>query len=60
MPAARSVGTGALRGPVRAAHEVMRSSAMRDIMSLVEREEVISLGRPPDTSRPSPSSYAAV
>ena len=41
--------------------KVMRSSAMRDIMSLVEREEVISLaGGLPDTSTFPPTSYAAV
>jgi len=41
--------------------KVMRSSAMRDIMSLVEREEVISLaGGLPDTSTFPPASYAAV
>jgi len=41
--------------------KVMRSSAMRDIMSLVEREDVISLaGGLPDTSTFPPASYAAV
>ncbi|MGI8594717.1 MAG: PLP-dependent aminotransferase family protein, partial [Solirubrobacteraceae bacterium] len=41
--------------------KVMRSSAMRDIMSLVEREEVISLaGGLPDTSTFPPASYASV
>jgi len=40
---------------------VMRSSAMRDLMALVEREDVISLaGGLPDTSTFPPDSYAAL
>src|SRR5207302_5971828 len=40
---------------------VMRSSAMRDLMALTERPEVISLaGGMPDTSTFPPDSYAAL
>ena len=41
--------------------KVMRSSAMRDLMALTEREDVISLaGGLPDTSTFPPDSYAAL
>jgi len=41
--------------------KVMRSSAMRDLMALTERDDVISLaGGLPDTSTFPPDSYAAV
>jgi 2-aminoadipate transaminase len=41
--------------------KVMRSSAMRDLMALTEREDVISLaGGMPDTSTFPPDSYAAL
>ncbi|HEV3055462.1 MAG TPA: PLP-dependent aminotransferase family protein [Solirubrobacteraceae bacterium] len=41
--------------------KVMKSSAMRDIMALTEREDVISMaGGNPDTSTFPPDSYAAV
>jgi 2-aminoadipate transaminase len=41
--------------------KVMKSSAMRDLMALVEREDVISLaGGLPDTSTFPPDSYAAL
>ncbi|HWD65013.1 MAG TPA: hypothetical protein VG405_07540, partial [Solirubrobacteraceae bacterium] len=41
--------------------QVMKSSAMRDLMALTEREEVISLaGGLPDTSTFPPDSYAAI
>jgi 2-aminoadipate transaminase len=41
--------------------KVMKSSAMRDLMALTEREEVISLaGGLPDTSTFPPDSYAAL
>ena len=40
--------------------KVMRSSAMRDLMALTERDDVISLaGGLPDTSTFPPDSYAA-
>src|SRR5215208_3379685 len=41
--------------------KVMKSSAMRDLMALTERDEVISLaGGLPDTSTFPPDSYAAL
>ena len=41
--------------------KVMKSSAMRDLMALTEREDVISLaGGMPDTSTFPPESYAAL
>src|SRR5579862_5682141 len=41
--------------------QVMKSSAMRDLMALTEREDVISLaGGLPDTSTFPPDSYAAL
>ena len=41
--------------------KVMRSSAMRDLMALTERDDVISLaGGLPDTSTFPPDSYAAL
>src|ERR1700733_12016406 len=41
--------------------KVMKSSAMRDLMALTEREDVISLaGGLPDTSTFPPDSYAAL
>src|SRR3954453_19460350 len=41
--------------------KVMKSSAMRDMMALTERDEVISLaGGLPDTSTFPPSSYASI
>src|ERR1700749_4724511 len=41
--------------------KVMKSSAMRDLMALTEREDVISLaGGMPDTSTFPPDSYASV
>ena len=53
-PACTAVGPArprALRGALRLAHKVMKSSAMRDLMAITERPEVISLaGGLPDTS----------
>src|SRR4051812_39404198 len=41
--------------------QVMKSSAMRDMMAITERDEVISLaGGLPDTSTFPPSSYASI
>jgi len=41
--------------------KVMRSSAMRDLMALTERDDVISLaGGLPDTTTFPPDSYAAL
>src|SRR3954471_24458601 len=41
--------------------KVMKSSAMRDMMAITERDEVISLaGGLPDTSTFPPSSYASI
>src|SRR3954454_8433754 len=41
--------------------KVMKSSAMRDLMALTERDDVISLaGGMPDTSTFPPDSYASV
>src|SRR3954463_13783080 len=48
-------------GPFAARTRVMKSSAMRDLMAITERPDVISLaGGQPDTSTFPPDSYAAL
>jgi 2-aminoadipate transaminase len=73
-PGPRRPPTSGTRRPRSTAHDieryaalfaertkVMRSSAMRDLMALTEREDVISLaGGLPDTSTFPPDSYAAL
>src|ERR687887_1433329 len=75
-PGHRNAGAGGERGPVRRSTsrdleryaalfaertKVMTSSAMRDLMAITERDEVISLaGGLPDTSTFDPDSYAAI
>src|ERR671923_2193061 len=73
-PGHRNAGAGGERGPVRRSTsrdleryaalfaertKVMKSSAMRDLMAITERDDVISLaGGMPDTSTFPPESYA--